>query len=1183
VNETSCPFCKPDLERCFHSSKFVIAIWDGFPVSPGHTLLITRRHIPSWFEATHDEQAELLQSIEIARRTIEKHHAPDGYNIGINCGSPAGQTIPHLHVHLIPRYTGDVTDPRGGVRHVIPAKANYLLQAAGSKEKENPPPHLKSLIRGGEEDPLFPHLIAHLDDAKAVDIAVAFTMESGVRMISEHLRDVLDTGGRVRIVTGDYLGVTQPEALLRLLDLQGNIQVRIFECGSLSFHPKTYIVVNHQGVGIAFVGSSNLSGSALRGGIEWNFRAIMSSEDNGFLDVANAFETLFRDSRTRPLDAEWVREYRKRRVVAPENRTGIVDPPIAIPTPHQYQSEALQALSETRAAGNTAGLVVLATGLGKTWLSAFDSNDLNYSRILFVAHREEILTQAMKTFRAIRPSANLGLYTGLEKNPDADVIFASIQTLARERHLLHFDPVYFDYIIVDEFHHAAATTYRRVISYFEPKFLLGLTATPERTDGGDLLSLCGDNLVYRRDVPDGIRLGLLSPFSYYGVPDEVNYENIPWRNSRFDEEELTNQVATNTRAQNALEQLEKHGGKKTIGFCVSLRHADFMSEFFRKAGLRAVAVHSGQSSAPRAHSLEQLQNGDLDIVFAVDMFNEGVDLPDVDTILMIRPTESRILWLQQFGRGLRQRPGKILRVIDYIGNHRVFLTKTRALLNLGDADRDVAYALDQLERGTFDLPPGCSVTYELETIKILRALIEPRQRGQALEAFYEDYKDRVGQRPLALETLNEGYNPISARPQHQSWLDFVQYMGDFTSDQESAWNILKDFLRGLEITRMTRSYKIILLMAMLSEDQFPGKIHIDALTKRFSDLARRYTAVRAEIGNELEDPSALRKLIEENPINAWVGGRSTGDTVYFQYDGEFFGTTTSLILPQPLRIAAQELVGEIAEWRLGAYLHRSRFDREAGRIICKVSHSGDKPILFLPSRDKSLNIPEGWRDIFVDNEIFQAKFVKIAVNVVTRPGSEVNFLPDILWKWFGKSAGKPGKTEMVVFENRADGYVMKPFAEEEHVGPTLWTRYQRADAIKMLGLEFRGMESQSGIIQRPDKLVFFVTLEKENMPETHRYKDKFLSTNQFQWQSQNRNSQASSLGQDIRLHGERGINVYLFVRRHQRLSGRTQPFLYCGVLNFEKWEGEKPITVWWKLSESVPEKLWDELSVPQGK
>src|SRR5687767_3309908 len=719
--EQVCPFCAPDGDAWFHAAPLIRALWDHYPVAPGHALIVPRRHVASWFDATPDERAAMLDAVDAVRAAIERDHTPNGYNLGVNVGAAAGQTVDHLHLHVIPRYKGDVADPRGGVRHVLADRGNYLLTPTIEGA-----PHDRTVIRGSD-DPLFPHLVAHLDYADQVDIAVAFTMTSGVRELQEYLRDVIAREGRVRFLTGDYLGATEPDALLQLLDLGGGAELRIFESGGTSFHPKSYILRRANGYGTAFVGSSNLSRSALQSGVEWNYRVVTSRDGQSFRDVCDAFDALFADPHTRPLTAEWVERYRRRRTPPPPQRTGVpIEPPPVIPLPNTVQVEALDALALTRANGNAAGLTVLATGLGKTWLSAFDTVAAKAERVLFVAHREEILDQAMRTYRTIRPHAVLGKYTGAEKSPGADVIFASIQTLGRSRHLQRFTPDEFDYIVIDEFHHAAATTYRRLIDHFTPKFLLGLTATPERTDGASLLALCGENLVYRCDLAEGIRRGLLSPFDYYGVPDEVDYENNPWRSNRFDEEELTTALATTSRAENALDQLRRRGGKRVLAFCVSQRHADFMKAFSRNAGLRVASVHSGESSDPRTHSLERLQRGELDVLFAVDMFNEGVDLPDVDTILMLRPTESQILWLQQFGRGLRYRPEKRLKVIDYIGNHRSFLLKPRTLFQLEGGDVGILRALNLLEAGNAAelQPPNCSVTYDLEAKNILRDLLQ---------------------------------------------------------------------------------------------------------------------------------------------------------------------------------------------------------------------------------------------------------------------------------------------------------------------------------------------------------------------------------------------------------------------------------------------------------------------------
>jgi HKD family nuclease len=431
---------------------------------------------------------------------------------------------------------------------VIPAKADYVGAAhealrqyvlpAQSPERSasflTEPPHWRPLVPGGS-DPLLPHLRAHLSAAVALDIAVAFILERGLVQIEAHLKDLVERGGTLRVLTGDYLHVTEPDALLRLLDLctlgtpaSRSVQLRMFESKGTSFHPKAYLLHLPHGDGAAFVGSSNLSETALRTGVEWNYRVVPAHDRAGFQATRDAFESLFRDPRTVPLTAAWVERYRQRRRIIIAAPGEMLPEPLPPVEPHPVQQEALEALERTRSEGNGAGLVVLATGLGKTWLAAFDSLKPAFQRILFVAHREEILGPALATFRRIRPDARLGLYTGEEKAPEADVLFASVQTLGRVRHLAQFARDAFDYIVIDEFHHAAAVTYRRILDHFTPRFLLGLTATPERADGGDLLALCDENLVYRCDVPEGIRRGLLVPFHYFGVPDEVDYRNIPW-------------------------------------------------------------------------------------------------------------------------------------------------------------------------------------------------------------------------------------------------------------------------------------------------------------------------------------------------------------------------------------------------------------------------------------------------------------------------------------------------------------------------------------------------------------------------------------------------------------------------------------------------------------------------------
>jgi superfamily II DNA or RNA helicase/HKD family nuclease len=645
----------------------------------------------------------------------------------------------------------------------------------------------------GTTDPLLPLIAQGIDAADSVDLAVAFAMDSGVQLIAPWFRDLLERGGRLRVVVGDYMDVTEPAALHRLADLD-NAQVRVFETGSGSFHPKAWLFRAADRQGAAIVGSSNLSRTALTTGVEWNLHAEGAADA-----VARAFDDLWSHPQTRPLTPDWIAGYAARRQDATltdlAQKIVADEPPAPPPEPHAIQRAALAALTATRAAGHRAGLVVLATGLGKTWLAAFDSRA--FARVLFVAHRDEILTQAMASFRRIRPDARFGRFDGAEKDEGADILFASIQTIGRVGHLRRFAPDAFDYIVVDEFHHASAASYRGLLDHFTPRFLLGLTATPDRSDGADLLALCGDNLVYHCDLFEGIEAGLLSPFRYMGVPDEVDYAQIPWRSTQFDPEALEAALATEARAQNALDQFHRHRDGPAIGFCCSVRHAEFMAAYFRDRGLRAVAVHSGPGSAPRATSLGQLSRGEIDILFAVDMFNEGVDVPAIGTVMMLRPTESVILWLQQLGRGLRRVEGKVLRVIDYIGNHRVFLTKLRALLDAGPGDRSLALRLEQAVAGQMALPPGCSVSYDLRVVEILRDLLRPKSGMEDLEAQYRDFRLRLGRRPRAAEVAGMGFDP--ARNGHGGWFDFIRDMGDPVDAR--ALVAVRDLLRRVERDR----------------------------------------------------------------------------------------------------------------------------------------------------------------------------------------------------------------------------------------------------------------------------------------------------------------------------------------------------------------------------------------------
>jgi hypothetical protein len=744
-----------------------------------------------------------------------------------------------------------------------------------------------------------------------------------------------------------------------------------------------------------------------------------------------------------------------------------------------------------------------------------------------------------------------------------------VQTLARIPHLSRFQPNHFDYIIIDEFHHAAAGTYRRIIDYFVPRFLLGLTATPDRTDGADLLSLCQENLVFEANVRDGIEGGHLCSFHYFGVPDDVDYSNIPWRNAQFDITELTAAVATEARARNSLEQLRKHGGRRCIAFCCSQRHADFMANFFVREGVRAVAVHAGQNSAPRATSLERLRDGELDVIFAVDMFNEGVDVPSIDTVLMLRPTESTIIWLQQLGRGLRVSDEKErLIIIDYIGNHRAFLMKLQGIaVILGREAENKGLQRELLEAirdKRITLPAGCEITYETTAINILERLLRPTRIEEAMVSFYRDFEERHGIRPTAVETFHAGINPRSNS--ERSWLGFVERMNGFNTSEEAAWN-------SHEKTEASRSYKIILLLTMLDGEVLVPSLSIEEIARRVAALAGRVHRTSEDFSVDLSNMGALQRLLVDNPIAAFVDAKGMGGVPYFKFDGKTFSFAFETSEPG----AFGALLREVLDWRLAQYLSRG----QVADVICRVSrNSGGQPMLFLPSNAGVSSLPEGSLAIEVDGRSMEAIVAKIAVNVVQVPGTTTNELPAILRTWFGDSAGLPGRANRVRFRRHTSSIVMEPFGAESSSALKPWDRYLREAIPGAFGLTFNPANWNAGFVVSPEHIFLLVTLTKDDMNPEHQYADHFLSEQEFNWQSQNRTTQRSKHGQLICNHSARGIHVHLFVRPTKKTGQKPTPFTYCGEVDFVSWEGNSPISVRWRLKEHMPPGQRALLRVP---
>ena len=781
-------------------------------------------------------------------------------------------------------------------------------------------------------------------DIDRIDLAVSFIMKSGVDLIVDHLEIALQRGARIRFLTTDYLSITDPDALTRLLDLadrpdldEGQLQLRVFHDPKVSFHPKAYLFRSTSStVAGGFVGSSNLSRSGIRGGVEWN----LGVDQIG--PLVESFERLWTDSRCASVDARWVAEYRIRRPpdsvprTPPPEASIDVEPPRQPVNPWPVQIQALEALEQTRIQGFRRGLVVMATGLGKTLLAAFDSNRPDFRRVLFIAHREEILRQSRDAFRRVRPDGRFGFFLGTDKDSEADVVFASIQTL--HRNLNRFESDRFDYVVVDEFHHAAAPTYRRAIERFHPKFLLGLTATPDRLDGADLLALCGNNLVFECDLVEGIRQERLSPFHYWGIKDVADYAPIPWRNGRFDPDKLAEAIETTQRAEQALEEWQERTAGPTLAFCTTIAHAEFMAEFFNQRGVRSVAVHSGPDSAPRQSAVEDLRSGAIQVLFAVDVFNEGVDIPEIGTVLMLRPTDSPVIFLQQLGRGLRLSDDRAaLQVIDFVGNHHSFLMKPRVLLDLSSAEgRRSDRALGEIiESGDFELPLGCSVEFELGAVELLRQMISQRadkrrttvrEEAAALADFCRNYFEEHDSRPTAAQaSRSQGIKPGSGPIKRAGgWHRYLSQQDLLSNAHQSAVDVVGDVLRALETEPITKSYKLVALQAMLELGGAFEPVSIAPVAERSLQAIREDHRLRADI--QIREIPNLDEVSPEKwqaywlkwPLDHLANKPDSLFRVESREDGGLMVPTFSVA--KDSQETFKELALEVVDWRLQDYL-----------------------------------------------------------------------------------------------------------------------------------------------------------------------------------------------------------------------------------------------------------------------
>ena len=635
--------------------------------------------------------------------------------------------------------------PLGGLSPLPPAPATPFSQS--------------DLLVNAEGQPnIGSELRAELATAQSVDLICAFVIWSGVRHLREGLAEVVARGGRVRVITTTYMGATEPRAVDELFGLGADVKVA-FDARTTKLHAKAWLLERPSGLTTAFVGSSNLSHTALFDGLEWNVRLSSIDAEHVIDRVRMTFESHWAsehferyDPRVNGEELRQALEQHNRRSLGETSTISFANLDVR---PYPHQQRMLEALTVERERHDRhKHLVVAATGTGKTVVAAFDYRQLRERHgrdlsLLFVAHREEILRQSLETYRAVQRDGSFGEIHGGGKVAGGRHVFAMVQSLRADR-LADLSPDAFDVVVVDEFHHAAATTYDRLLTHLQPRELLGLTATPERLDGEDVTTWFDHRITVELRLWEAIDQGFLVPFQYFGVADGTDLSQVTWRRGGYATEELSTLLSNDDlRVGKLLGAIARivyqPATMRALGFCVSKEHARFMARKFTESGLESIALTGDDTQDARSKALNDLRAGRLRCIFSVEVLGEGVDVPDVDCVLLLRPTQSATVFSQQLGRGLRRADRKShLTVIDMIGQHRRefrFEDRYRAII-----DERRGSVLRQVDDDFPFLPAGCTVDLDRQSREIvlenLRAAAR-RSRWSTLVADLRSERDDV--------------------------------------------------------------------------------------------------------------------------------------------------------------------------------------------------------------------------------------------------------------------------------------------------------------------------------------------------------------------------------------------------------------------------------------------------------
>jgi DNA or RNA helicases of superfamily II len=907
--------------------------------------------------------------------------------------------------------------------------------------------------------------------------SVAFINYSGLQLLLDNLKDMRDRGVHGKIMTSTYLNFTEPKALKKIKKFD-NVELKVFEADrTKGFHSKAYIFENDDDYTI-MIGSSNITQSALKSNVEWNIEIVSKDEDALVQRIRKEYRELW--DQCAVADDLFLQHYQKFIENLRSHSAHVSEPSFSYGdaamqqiVPNLMQRQAIENLERLRNHGEQRALVISATGTGKTYMAAFDVRQLHPATLLYIVHREEILVKAKETFESLLGRGNMGLFTGNEKDYSGKkYIFTTIQTI--KDHYQEFSPDYFKYMIIDEAHHATSPSYSKVLDYFKPDFLLGMTATPERCDNGDIFGLFDNNIAVEVRLNEALEEDLVLPFHYFGITDVdgIDLSDI----SIDDVAEVAKRLKINRRVDFIVKKMNFYGydgeSCKCLGYCVTKDHAQYMADEFNKRGINSACLTGDDPQSKRQEMIHRLEDDfdPLQVIFTVDIFNEGVDIPSVNLVLMLRPTNSPIIFMQQLGRGLRKYQGQsFLTVLDFIGNHSKTFLIAIALSGKRFYDKDSLKVA--VKRGFPDLPGATHIQMDkISQQQIIKQL--DMENFRTMKYLKDEY----------LEFKKE-YVRATKRDIPYYLMDYVKF--ENAPDPVTFIDNKKSYLEFLAAVEKTNELKRL------------------ANTEPFCQLLRQLSAFLP-----IKRPHEfiiLRYLVTHDAITR--------------------------------EIAENELLKMMDSVTGETLLHA--FER------LNQTYDDHSQI----ARDIKLCTLDGSNNQLIRSPLF---------GKITYDKKQQAYILDVLNYGLYRYGRQFGSKNYGV-----------PFLK-------LYEQYASRDLGPLINFKKKLSAFRGSTIPNGNDYYLFIDLNKDE--ESIKYKDKFISSKVFQWETPNATSQETKQGQRLVHNKKYGINLYLFVRKFKVIDNSTEPYIYIGKGDVTSFHGNKPITTEITLNHEIPMSLYLEFT-----